>query len=142
MTEADLALLRAQLLDHEGLRLRPYTDTRGVLTIGIGRNLRDKGITLRTAQQMLDEDIDECLSDLRSFGWFFALDAVRLRAVIDLRFNLGGAKLRTFVRFLDAMARKDYEAAARELETSAWFGQVGRRGPRLVAMIRTGKDPV
>ncbi|WP_413910534.1 glycoside hydrolase family protein [Desulfobacula sp.] len=32
-----------QLIKHEGLRLKPYHCPAGKLTIGVGRNLEDKG---------------------------------------------------------------------------------------------------
>lgn len=133
--------LRSQLRTHEGVRFTLYTDSRGVPTIGIGRNVRDKGISRVTAEQMLDEDIDECLADLQTFGWFGNLDRVRLRAVIDLRFNLGRGTFRTFAQFLAAMARKDYAAAAHELENSQWARQVAAaRRDRIVTQIRDGRD--
>lgn len=141
MTEADFTALRAQLMEHEGLRLRPYVDTVGKVTIGIGRNLTDKGITAGEAMTLLDHDIDECLTDLRSFGWFNALDAVRQRALIDLRFNVGRASLRGFVKMLAALAAKDYPEAARQLITSAWANQVQpARRDRLMTMLSTGVD--
>ena len=34
-----------KLITHEGLRLQVYQDTLGIDTIGIGRNLEDRGIT-------------------------------------------------------------------------------------------------
>ena len=34
-----------KLIAHEGLRLQVYQDTLGIDTIGIGRNLEDRGIT-------------------------------------------------------------------------------------------------
>jgi hypothetical protein len=39
MTEALMNRIKAQLIRHEGLRLKPYRCTAGKLTIGIGRNL-------------------------------------------------------------------------------------------------------
>ena len=37
--------IKEQLVRHEGLRLKPYRCTAGKLTIGIGRNLDDCGIS-------------------------------------------------------------------------------------------------
>ena len=34
-----------KLIQHEGLRLQAYKDSLGIATIGIGRNLEDRGIT-------------------------------------------------------------------------------------------------
>ena len=47
--------LRNTLVRHEGLRLEPYTCTAGKLTLGVGRNIEDRGISKETAMQMLDE---------------------------------------------------------------------------------------
>jgi lysozyme len=41
----DKAVLLKRLFDEESLQLKPYTDSVGKLTIGIGRNLTDNGIT-------------------------------------------------------------------------------------------------
>jgi len=45
-----------QLREHEGLRLPPYHCPAGKLTIGIGRNLGDKGITEKEAVMLLEND--------------------------------------------------------------------------------------
>ena len=55
----DRQLLRSQLERHEGLRLKPYRDTVGKLTVGYGRNLEDVGISRDEADFMLDNDIDQ-----------------------------------------------------------------------------------
>lgn len=139
MTTDDLANAKQQLMRHEGLRTRVYKDSLGIETIGCGRNLRDKGITASEAMDLLDHDIDECLLDLRSFPWFASLDTVRQIALLDLRFNLGGAKLRTFKGLLGAMAAGDYGTAAKQLETSLWAHQVQpARVKCVVGEIRDG----
>ena len=51
---------KAQLVRHEGLRLKPYRCTAGKLTIGVGRNLEDKGISQQEAYELLENDIREC----------------------------------------------------------------------------------
>ena len=60
MTEALMNRIKAQLVRHEGLRLKPYRCTAGKLTIGIGRNLDDRGISLKEAYAMLERDILNC----------------------------------------------------------------------------------
>lgn len=141
MKPADFAALKAQLKEHEGVRLRVYEDSLGIPTIGIGRNLRDKGISLATAEQMLDEDIDECYSDLLGFAWFPKLDSIRMRAVLDLRFNLGPHRFRRFKRMLTALEAGDYTTAAHELFDSAWWGQVQKsRRERLHRMLKDGRE--
>jgi lysozyme len=64
MTEESLKELRAQLYVDEGLRLKPYRDTVGHLTIGIGHNLDAKPISNRAADVILEDDIADVLKDL------------------------------------------------------------------------------
>lgn len=129
-----------QLILHEGLRLKPYVDTAGKITIGVGRNLSDNGITVESAGSLLTLDIAIAIVIVRQFTWFDDLDRVRAKVLIDMAFNLGGPKLKTFKNFLAAMARKDYNAAADEMLNSVWATQVPVRANRLAKMIRTGKD--
>jgi lysozyme len=140
--EPVIEALRAQLIQHEGLRLRPYRCTAGYLTVGVGRNLDANGISRDEAMLMLDNDIAQCIGQLRgAFSWFEKQDEIRQRALIDLCFNLGINGLLKFRNTLAAWARDDYKAAARGLEASRWFSQVGRRGPRIVHMVRHGSEP-
>lgn len=141
MTAPDRVALVDQLLDHEGLRLRVYRDSLGIETIGVGRNLRDRGITKDEALYLLANDIDECIHDLTAFAWFPNLDPIRQRALVDLRFNLGPAKLRRFTKMLDALAAYDFVTASTELIASVWAEQVQpARRDRLVRMLRTGAE--
>lgn len=139
MTPIDLDAARLELRSDEGVRLKVYTDGKGIPTIGVGRNLRDRGISPAVCDALLDEDIAECLADLRSFPWFASLDPVRQRAVLNLRFNLGAGTFRTFRKFITAMEQKDYATAAAELMNSQWAQQVQpSRRDRIVAQVRDG----
>lgn len=137
----NLERLTAQLIAHEGCVLRPYTDTVGKLTIGIGRNLTDKGISRAEAETLLASDIDECVADLTSaFPWFVRLDEVRQRVLLDMRFNLGPTGYRSFTRTLALVEQGDYVSAADQMLKSKWAKQVGRRARTLAQMMRTGVD--
>lgn len=137
--------LIAQLIRHEGLKLAAYHDSLGYLTIGVGRLIDARmggGISADEALMLLNNDLDKCITDLAGrFPWFEGLDAVRQRALVDLRFNLGPSGLLEFSKFLVAMGRGDYATAARELVASRWYHQVGTRGPYLVQMVKTGQEP-
>ncbi len=135
----DREALRAQLIAHEGLRLQPYTDTVGKLTIGVGRNLTDRGISKAEALYLLDRDLDDAIRDCLSFSWFVDLDSVRQRAWVDLVFNMGLPTLKTFTATIAAMARQDYAAAAKHLLASKWARQVKGRAVTIAAMVRDGR---
>ena len=140
MTAEDRAKLQLQIMRHEGVRLKVYTDTLGIETIGVGRNLRDKGITHDEALFLLDNDLDECIRDCATFPWFADLDPVRQRVVVDLRFNLGPSRLRGFKNTLYSISKGQYAAAANGMLNSKWAKQVGVRASRLAEMMKTGKD--
>lgn len=127
--------------DHEGVSSKPYTDTRGKITIGIGRNLTDKGLSPAEIDYLYENDYREAEDAAKTFPWFHSLDEVRQAVVIDLLFNLGLSKFRKFVQFISAMTARDWVWAAEELKDSAWWTQVGRRGPRLRDMLLTGQWP-
>jgi len=141
VTGTDLAALRQQLARHEGLRLKVYRCTSGKLTIGYGRNLEDRGITEDEAAILLDNDITDTIRTLsHAFEWFDDLSPIRQRVLVDMAFNLGIGGLRKFRRFLGALSRHEYEAAAQEMLTSKWARQVKGRAQRLATMLETGLD--
>ncbi len=129
-----------QLILHEGLKLKPYRCTAGKLTIGVGRNLDDKGITHDEALFLLRNDIAEVTAQLERFDWFRTLGPVRRKVLIDMCFNLGIQGLLGFQKMIEALKRADYERAADEMVNSRWYEQVGERGRRLERMMQTGED--
>jgi len=129
-------------------RLFPYKDSKGIETIGVGRNLKERGISDAEAMVLLRNDIAEHTALLDKYlPWWRDMDAVRQLAFADLAFNLGvgpsdeqpEGKLLGFHGTLDAFRTGDYEVAAKHLEATGWYTQVGPRGPSVVALVRTGE---
>lgn len=132
--------LSEQLKKHEGLRLKPYTDTVGKLTLGIGRNLEDKGITEQEALFMLNNDVDYFYTNLNKIlPWFKNLDDARQNVLVNMAFNLGVAGLLTFKNMLDAVRMGLFLVAAEEMFDSKWAKQVGYRAKELAEQMRTGE---
>jgi len=132
--------LKKILIGHEGLRLKPYHDTVGKLTIGVGRNLDDVGITREEAMMLLDNDIARSVAECRkNFPWYDDLNDARKTAVISLVFNMGIGGVLTFRKALAAMAAEQWDEAAKQFLDSRWRRQVGRRAEEIVYMIRTGE---
>ena len=132
--------LTDMLVDHEGLRHKPYRCTAGKLTIGVGRNIEDRGISTDEAMYMLANDIKLSRKELSAaFPWFDKLDEVRQSVLIDMHVNLGLDRLRGFRNTLALIGVGKYEAAAHEMLDSKWAGQVGRRSQRLSRMMATGR---
>ncbi|MEJ2767536.1 glycoside hydrolase family protein [Mycetohabitans sp. B46] len=134
----DMPTLLSELSRDEGRQLKPYLDTVGKTTIGVGRNLTDVGISDSECNLLLENDVMRSVTWLdRHLPWWRSLDAVRQRVIINMAFNMG-RKLLTFANTLAAMQRGGYEAAANGMLASKWATQVGARAQRLASMMRTG----
>lgn len=134
--------LKSVLIKHEGLRLKPYRDTVGKLTIGVGRNLDDRGITRDEALYMLENDIHIVEEELdQRIPWWRELDDVRQEVLLNMAFNLGVPKLMKFKNFLRALKEGNYAQAADEMLDSLWAQQVGRRAKELALAMRNGEYP-
>jgi lysozyme len=131
-----------QLRLHEGERLKPYRCTAGKLTIGVGRNLEDRGITAEESAMLLANDIAaEERELLRALPWVATLDEVRQRVLLDMAFNMGIAGLLGFKHTLATIQAGDYKRAATMMLDSRWAKQVGQRAERLSRMMATGATP-
>lgn len=136
-TEA-LNVLQDMLIRHEGFKLKAYLCTGGKITIGIGRNLEDNGISEDEAYSMLASDIKKSLRDAETFTWFNGLSEPRQIVIIDMIFNLGRKKFSEFKQMLSALERSDFNTAAREMISSQWSKQVGKRSIELASIMKTG----
>ena len=133
----DIEALKNQLILHEGLKLEPYECTAGKLTIGVGRNIEDIGITEDEARYLLDNDILRVCDELdRNLPWWRDLSDARQRVLVDMVFNLGISRFMQFQNTIAAIESGDYETAAGEMLDSRWANQVGNRAKTLSRMMR------
>jgi lysozyme len=131
-----------QLERHEGRRKFPYVDTVGKVSIGVGRNLKDRGLSDDEIDYLLSNDLKECRDDLATFPWWDELDEVRRNVVMDMRFQLGAAGFRKFKATLGAVAAGNYTQAGEYMEASRWARQVPNRAARLIRWMKTGVSDV
>ena len=129
-----------QLKIHEGMKLKPYLCTSKKLTIGIGRNLDDVGISKEEAEMLLKNDIYEATNQLlNAFPFMATFSDVRISAMINFTFNVGIGTVRKFSNTIEYLKNEDWEAAADEMMDSKWAEQVGDRAIQITEQIRTGK---
>ena len=127
--------LLSRVMASEGFRDHKYIDSRGFLTIGYGVCI-DAGISRYAAGALCQAQLDEARSEIQGYPWYQACDPPRQDVLTELCFNMGLAKLLGFHNMLNSLISQDWNEAADELQSSAWFGQVGTRAPPLVAIIR------
>ena len=142
--------ITAQLIRHEGFKLSAYLDSMGILTVGVGHNCRavpvpgvckvgDK-ISHQKAIALCHLDIAHAEADLlERWPWMWRLDDARYGAMLNMAFNLGGARLAKFVNSLGLLQVGHYKQAATEMLKSAWASQVGCHPPGSPAALRLGR---
>lgn len=142
----DKKLMRAELSADESRKDKPYDDAtgkpasaKGKITIGVGRNLTDRGLRDSEIDFMLDNDIAESEAELDKMApWWRKMSDVRQRVLLNMHFNLGWTRLSAFSNTLAAMRDGNYNAAADGMLASLWAKQVGDRAVRLAKMMRAG----
>lgn len=135
----DSKKLIEELKRDEGVKLFPYKCSANKLTIGVGRNIEERGITEDEANYLLKNDLTMCVEEVESiFTWYPYLTDSRKRVIVNMVFNLGLSRFLNFKKFIDAMEQKDYETAGKEMLDSKWAKQVGDRAKRLKQMIVEG----
>jgi lysozyme len=134
----DIEALKDQLILHEGLKLKPYKCTAGKITIGVGRNIEDIGITEDEARSLLDNDILRVAQELdNALPWWRDLSDVRQRVLLDMAFNIGTPTLMKFKNTLALIEAGEFEKASVEMLDSRWAEQVGQRARTLSQAMAT-----
>jgi len=124
----------------EGVKRFPYKCTAGKLTIGVGRNLEDVGLSSAEIDYLLANDISRVIhAVMGSIGFFSELNEARQRALINMGFQLGVNGLLKFKNMLKSMSEDDFETAAMESLNSKWAKQTPNRAARIAEQIRSGR---
>ena len=143
--------LRALLTKHEGSRRYPYDDTtgrslkkgdtvEGKITIGIGRNITDKGLTFEESTMLLKNDIQEATKKAATYRGFESMNTARRAVIVSMVFNMGS--IDGFRLMRQAMAVKDWTEVVHQMKDSKWATQIGSgRLEDLTEMMRTGLWP-
>jgi len=145
---------------HEGIVLEPYKDSLGISTIGIGRNLEDRGITDgelnyigKTMEEVLEKGLTEeeayylCMNDIAIVEKELLdrkpivnqLNHVRQMVLVDMAFNMGVPRLMKFKNMWAAIETEDYALACEEMIDSRWANQVGNRAMKLSLAMKNGE---
>lgn len=135
-----MSKLTELLIKHEGKMNFPYEDTTGHISIGVGRNLTDRGLSDSEILMLLSNDLAISVTELtEAFSWFADLNEARQDALISMHYNLGMPKLLKFRKTLELLEQGMFEAAALEMLDSKWANQIGQRAKDLSKMLSTGE---
>jgi len=140
MEKSFAAIVENWLREEEGYRRFIYLDTEGIPTIGYGRNLKDVGINPTEAEFLLRNDMQSALLAAASFPWFIDLSELRKAVIVDMVFNMGLPRFKTFKKMILAVINKNYPGAALEMLDSKWAKQVGDRADKLAYVMVNDKE--
>lgn len=149
------------LVEHEGFRMHVYKDTLGIDTVGIGRNLEDRGITKEELAHLDIPNIETVYEHglsyedavylacndiaivekelLAAHPCVDGLSATRQMVLMDMAFNMGVPRLKKFKKMWAAIYEGDFELASKEMLDSKWSMQVGKRSQTAALRMRVGE---
>lgn len=136
--DSEHASLIDRLEQEEGFRAKPYTDTRGVLTIGYGTDISE-GITEAEGAFLMRTRLDRVSACIREH-WpaYSGLTEPVGDAILDMGYQLGCEGVLGFHHMLQALEDRDYEAARAEALDSAWARETPARAHRVISAFPEG----
>jgi lysozyme len=132
---------------HEGVRTKPYKDSLGLWTVGVGHLIGDgktlppewnRELSMAEVDKLFYEDYMSHKKAAMKMPGFNLVNAKAQGALIDLTFNMGNTWFEGWKKFKAAMAMGDVSTAAAELEDSKWYKQVKGRAATIVSLIKQG----
>jgi len=146
-TSGEYENIKQMVIANEGWKTKPYKDSRGLWTVGVGHLIGngktlpkewDRELTNEEVRQLFEKDFDEHLKQAQKTpGWDKANEAGRA-GLIDLTYNMGGYWYTKFKKAAAFLKDGNFKDAALELKNSAWYKQVGGRAPVTISLISSG----
>ena len=139
--------IKQMIIHHEGMKNKPYVDSMGNWTVGVG-HLIGKSLPADMNREFSQEEIMSMFEQdfakhygiaKRTPGWDKANEHGKA-AMVDLAFNMGQWWFKFPTTAMKLMAG-DFPGAAMGLKDSAWFKQVGNRGPTIVGLMSQAGGP-
>ena len=139
--------IKKMIIRHEGIRNRPYQDSLGLWTVGVGHLIGDgkslpqewnREFSNDEIMKMFNEDYASHRLAAQRIPSFDKLNTKGQGALTDLTFNMGASWIDKWPMLKKQLASQDVSAAAANLEGSKWYGQVGGRAPEVVNLLRNG----
>ena len=132
---------------HEGVRNKPYKDSLGLWTVGVGHLIGDgkslpdawnRTFTDQEVQDLYDKDFDEHQKAAAAIPGYDKFNSAGKGALTDLTFNMGPSWIKRFPTTAKSIAKGDGAASAEGLQDSKWYTQVGSRAQEVVGLMSKG----
>jgi hypothetical protein len=136
--------IKKMIIAHEGVRNKPYKDSLGLWTVGVGHLIGDgKSLPKEWDREFSKEEIMKMFEDdyahhrlaAQKIPGFNKLGTLGQGALTDLTFNMGPNWIQKWPKLKEQLANLDLAGAASNLRQSKWFEQVKNRGPKIVGLL-------
>ena len=135
----EITQLKASLEKHERKRNSMYKDSLDVNTVGYGHNMDDVPLSDNVIEAILYDDIyianQETMNIIPAYNQH---TIARQNVLVEMVFNLGANRFKSFRKMIHALALRDYDEAAKEMLDSLWAKQVGQRAQTLSELMKKG----
>ena len=139
--------LRQEIQSDEGRVNSVYLDHLSLPTIGIGHLIKESdpeyGLPVGTVvddervNELFDQDIKVTLSECEQlYGNFNDLPEEVQKILANMMFNLGRPRLSKFRKLCKAVADRDWQECAVQMEDSRWHKQLTNRANRLISRMK------
>lgn len=136
---------KERIKQHEGFSPTVYEDTLGYKTVGYGHLITEKDSFI-TGEIYSPEQLEGVFEEDYQIAHDNAQDLIEDENIpfhptvesilIEMSFQLGGPRLKKFVKFIEALKFERYSTAADEMMDSRWAKQTPSRAHELSEIIR------
>ena len=143
MAGGGMDAIKQMIIRHEGLKTRPYRDSLGLWTVGVGHLIgdgkslppsMDREFSKDEVMAMFEKDFAAHQAIAQNTPGWDKANEIQRGAMIDLAFNMG-QWWNKFPNTAKALAAGDWANAAAGLRDSKWYQQVGSRAGEITGMI-------
>jgi GH24 family phage-related lysozyme (muramidase) len=142
----DKGKMREEFLRHEGKRTMVYHDSLGFPTVGIGHMVRNTdilevgdSISENHLERLFEHDYESHLAECKKIYPQFDSLPVKVReALLNMTFNMGAPKMRSFTNFNALIEKGDWGLVADYLRNNfkKWYEQVKGRAVEIEEKFR------
>ena len=140
--------LRQEIQNDEGRVNSVYLDHLNLPTVGIGHLIKESdpeyGLPVGTVvddervNELFDQDIKVTLSECEQlYENFNDLPEEVQKILANMMFNLGRPRLSKFRKLCKAVAERNWQECAVQMEDSRWHKQVTKRANRLISRMKS-----
>jgi len=138
--------LKSMLIYEEGRRNKPYKDSLGFWTGGIGHKMTETElkdcsgfIPDSLIDRWYDSDTAKAANSAKKYSWFKDLNEPRQAVIISMIFQMGEAGFAEFKKMIQCLVEGRILRTSQEMLLSKWAKQTSARAKRHSEQMRTGE---